>query len=147
VTESFIEQNDRERERMRALVGTLDHDALARPVNPEWTVAGVLAHIAFWDARVEFLVAKRVAGEPFTSDDDEPEDVSWINDATRPLIHAIAPRVAAELALDIAARTDAAVASLPADQMYPADPTSLINPFRSQHRGEHLDEIEASLER
>jgi hypothetical protein len=29
--------------------------------------------------------------------------------------------------------------------MYPLDPTSLINPFRCQHRGEHLDEIESAL--
>ncbi|HXF72127.1 MAG TPA: hypothetical protein VNO79_05915, partial [Actinomycetota bacterium] len=52
-------------------------------------------------------------GEPFTPSDVEPEDVDWINDATRPLIHAIPPGEAARLAVAIAEETDAAVASLP----------------------------------
>jgi hypothetical protein len=30
--------------------------------------------------------------------------------------------------------------------MYPADPDSPLNAFRSDHRGEHLDEVEAALE-
>jgi hypothetical protein len=29
--------------------------------------------------------------------------------------------------------------------MWPSDPDSPINPGRSEHRGEHLDEIEAAL--
>jgi len=142
---SFIEENDRERARMHAIVERLDEDTLRSAVNEYWTVAGVLGHIAFWDARAEALSAKFLRGEPFAEEDQEPEDVWWINDATRPLIHAIPPAEAARLSLEIAERTDALVASIPADRMYPVDPTSLINPFRSQHRGEHLDEIEASL--
>jgi hypothetical protein len=142
---SFIEENDRERARMHAIVDRLDTDTLRHPVNEFWTVAGVLGHIAFWDARVETLCQKFLRGEPFADEDDEPEDVWWINDASRPLIEAIPPGEAARLALEIAGRTDALVATIPAERMYPLDPTSLINPFRSQHRGEHLDEIEAAL--
>ncbi len=44
---SFIEENDRERERMRSLVERLTEDELRKQVNPHWTVAGVLGHIAF----------------------------------------------------------------------------------------------------
>jgi hypothetical protein len=142
---SFIEENDRERARMSAIVERLDEETLRLPVNEYWTVAGVLGHIAFWDARIEALCAKFLRGERFAEEDDEPGDVWWINDASRPLIHAIPPTDAARLALEIAERTDAVVASIPADRMYPLDPTSLINPFRSQHRGEHLDEIESAL--
>ncbi len=41
------------------------------------------------------LADKLERGVPFSPSDAEPEDVDWINDATRPLIHAIAPREAA----------------------------------------------------
>jgi hypothetical protein len=145
---SYVEQNTRERERLRALVERLSDEELRAPVNESWTVAGVLGHIAFWDGRALFLTNKLVRGEPFTPSDEEPEDVDWINDANRPLIHAIPPREAAELALRVAEETDARVASLPRElvaKAWPEDPESPLNLVRADHRGEHLDEIEASL--
>jgi hypothetical protein len=84
-------------------------------------------------------------GVPFSASDAEPEDVDWINDATRPLIHAIPPLEAARLALRIAEETDARVASLPVDGLWSHDPDSPINPLRASHRGEHLDDVEAAL--
>jgi hypothetical protein len=114
-------------------------------VNEYWTVAGVLGHIAFWDARILSLADKLARGEPFSSSDTEPEDVDWINDASRPLIHAIAPLEAARLALQIAEDTDARVATLPPDRLFPRDPSSPLYAVRASHRGEHLDEIEAAL--
>lgn len=145
MTADYVEPNTRERERMRALTRRLSDGDLARPVNASWTVAGVLGHIAFWDARVLALTDKLDRGAAFTASDDEPEDVDWINDASRPLIHAVEPRRLAELALQIAEQVDARVAALPPSKMWPVDPDSPINPQRSGHRGEHLDEIEAAL--
>src|SRR5512134_1159442 len=101
----YVAANLRERERMRALVEGLDDDQLAAPVNEYWTVAGVLGHIAYWDIRVLVLAEKIGRGEPWASGDAEPEG-DWLNDSTRPLIHAIAPREAARLALRIAEETD-----------------------------------------
>ena len=141
----YVEPNDRERERLRALVERLSDEELGRAVNPHWTVAGVLGHIAFWDARQLYLGGKLQRGEPFSPDDDEPEDVDWINDSTRPLIEAIPPRDAAELTLRLATETDALVASLPPERMWPLDEASPVNPLRAGHRGEHLDDIEAAL--
>ena len=144
----YVERNRTELVRLRGLVTRLTDDELARPVNESWTVAGVLGHIAFWDGRALFLVEKLMRGEPFTSSDEEPEDVDWINDATRPLIHAIPPRRAAELALNIAETTDERLASLDSELLrktWPSDPNSPVNAIRADHRGEHLDEIEASL--
>jgi hypothetical protein len=141
---SYIDENTRERERLRALVEGLDDDALIASVNEYWTVAGVLGHIAFWDIRVLLLADKVDRGEPFTAVDAEPEG-DWLNDATRPLIHAIAPKEAAQLALRIAEQTDARVAELPFDRLYPRDPDSPLNAVRAEHRGEHLDEVEAAL--
>ena len=141
---SYIDANTRERERLRALVDGLEDDALTAQVNEYWTVAGVLGHIAYWDIRVLVLAEKIDRGEPWSPGDAEPEG-DWLNDTTRPLIHAIAPREAAQLALRIAEQTDALVAALPLNRMWPGDPDSPINASRWEHRAEHLDEIEAAL--
>lgn len=141
----YVEHNTRERDRLRSLVMRLSEDELRSPVNEHWTVAGMMGHIAFWDARAMVLADKLERGVPFSPSDAEPEDVDWINDATRPLIHSIAPREAAQLALRLAEETDRRVASLPPARLWPDDPTSPLNPLRASHRAEHLDEIEAAL--
>ena len=142
----YIEENTRERERLRALVERLDEVQLRIPVNEYWTVAAVFGHIAFWDARMLALADKLDRGEPFSSSDTEPEDVDWINDASRPLIHAVPPLELARLALQIAEETDARMETLPVDRLWPRDPDSPLYAVRASHRGEHLDEVEAALE-
>ena len=141
---SYIAANTRERERLRALVEKLRDDELTAPVNEYWTVAGVLGHIAYWDIRVLVLAEKIDRGEPWVPADAEP-DSDWLNDTTRVLIHAIAPREAAQLAMRIAEETDARVAKLPLERMAPRDPDSPIYPGRGEHRAQHLNEIEAAL--
>ncbi|HSS92398.1 MAG TPA: hypothetical protein VLR46_00250 [Candidatus Dormibacteraeota bacterium] len=42
-----------------------------------------IGHIASWDARDLALADKLEHGVPFSPSDAEPEDVDWINDATR----------------------------------------------------------------
>ncbi|MGZ8602615.1 MAG: DinB family protein [Actinomycetota bacterium] len=144
---SYIEENARELERMRSLVDALSEDELRAPVNEYWTVAGVLGHIAFWDARILALSDKLDRGVPFTASDADPEDVDWINDASRALIHAVPPGELARLALQIAEETDARVATLPLDRLWPQDPDSPLYAVRASHRGEHLDDIDAALDR
>jgi DinB family protein len=145
---SFVAENRRELERMRKIVERLHDSQLQSAANDEWTVAGVLGHIAFWDERARRLAERLHSGGKFSPADEEPEDVDWINDAARPLIHAIPPRVLAELALRIAEETDSTVERL-SDQalpkLWPADPHSPLNPVRAGHRGEHLDQIEKAL--
>ena len=130
---------------MRALVSRLSDRQLGAMVNEYWTVAGVLGHIAFWDGRALYLAGKLQRRAPFTASENEPEDVDWINDSSRPLIHAIAPRALAELAVSIAEETDALVASLPDELLAGLDETSPLNPVRANHRADHLDEIEAAI--
>jgi uncharacterized damage-inducible protein DinB len=141
---SYVAANTRQRERLRALLEGLDDAALSAPVNEYWTVAGVLGHMAYWDLRFLTLADKIDRGEPWAAGDAEP-DGDWLNDSMRPLIHAIAPREAAALALRTAEQTDTRAAELPLDRLWPDDPGSPINPARGEHRGEHLDEIEAAL--
>jgi hypothetical protein len=145
---TYVTDNRRELERMRAIVERLDDEDLGQPVNASWTVAGVLGHIAFWDGRALALIEKLVSGVPFSPSDEEPEDVDWINDASRPLIHAIPAGAAARLALQIAEETDRRVASLApevAARAWPLHPESPLNLSRADHRCEHLDEVEAAL--
>lgn len=137
--------NGRELARMRSLVSRLSDRQLGAMVNEYWSAAGVLGHIAFWDGRALYLAGKLRRRESLTASENEPEDVDWINDSSRPLIHAIAPRALAELAVSIAEETDEVVASLPDELLAGLDETSPLNPVRADHRGEHLDEIEAAI--
>ena len=137
--------NARELVRMRAVVSRLSDRQLGAMVNEYWSVAGVLGHIAFWDGRALHLAGKLERGEPVRASENEPEDVDCINDSSRPLIHAIPPRALAELAVSIAEQTDELVASLPDETLAGLDETSPLNPVRANHRGEHLDEIEAAI--
>jgi hypothetical protein len=142
---SFLDENARSLQRLRSLVTRVsDHD-LTTMVNEYWNVAGVLGHMAFWDGRALFMAGKLARGEPFTTSDDEPEDVDWINDSTRPLVHAIPPRALADLALSIAEETDSAIASLPEATIAGIGEQNPLNPVRANHREEHLREIEAAL--
>jgi hypothetical protein len=147
VDRPYVARNTAQRERLRRLVERLTDDDLRRQVNEHWTVAGVLGHIAFWDLRSLWLADKIERGVAFTPSDVEPDDVTWINDSTRLLIHAIAPRAAADLALKIAEEIDRRVASISPTKTWPLDPNSLLNPVRAEHRGEHLDQIENALGR
>jgi Mycothiol maleylpyruvate isomerase N-terminal domain len=149
-TSPYVEENARELQRMRSIVESLAGEELQLPVNDSWTVAGVLGHIAFWDGRALALADKLTRGGSFAASDDEPEDVDWINDASRPLIHAIPPAEAAALALRIAEETDDRVASLPpglAAQGWPLADSSPLNLLRASHRREHLDDIVTALHR
>jgi hypothetical protein len=55
---TFITQNDAERGRLQSLVARLSDADLVRPMPAGWTVAGVLAHLAFWDQRILDLLER-----------------------------------------------------------------------------------------
>lgn len=141
----YPEKNAQELARMRALIGRLSDDDLRRQANAEWTIAATLLHIAYWDARALWLADKIRRGEPFTKAEEEPDPPTWVNDTVRPFLHAVPPREAAALAVRMAEQCDGVIASLAPDTVWPNDQTSLLNAFRSEHRREHLDEIEATL--
>lgn len=143
---SYIAENNAERERLRALVERLSDEELSRPMAAGWTVAGVLAHMAFWDARALYFMDKWKSGIAPSAADYEPEDIDWVNDAAKPLCLALPPRTAAQLALQLAEETDQRVEAL-SDEML-AQIVAIGQPFnlsRANHRKEHLDDIESYL--
>ena len=141
---AYIAENDRERRRLEALVDKLDDTSLARGLPDGWTVAAVLARLAFWDQRVVVLadLLKRGAPAPV----EHESDVDWINDAAKPAQLALAPRRAATLAVETARAADQVVASL-SDELIAKNVAAgtPINLVRAQHRRQHLDEIERVL--
>src|SRR4051794_36605243 len=103
---SYLAENDAERERLRALIARLSDEELGRPMPAGWTVASVLAHAGFWDARALALMDKWAGGGTPSEADQEPEDIDWANDTTKFLFLALPPRDAANLTLRLAEETD-----------------------------------------
>jgi len=143
---SYIAENDRERRRLETLVGKLDDAALSRPMPAGWTVAGVLAHLAFWDQRIVTFIDFMKRGVKVPHEDSI--DVEWINEAVKPTQLALPPRRAATLAVETARAIDQAVATL-SDELLAKNAAAggPINVRRAEHRREHLDEIEQALAR
>ena len=143
---TYIARNDAERARLRALVARLSDADLARPMPGGWTVAAVLAHLAFWDQRIMVLLERWEQSPSAVPRVINEADVDWVNDAAKPHFLAMPPRRAAELAVAIAEAVDAKVAALPDDLLarneVAGKPLSMT---RSVHREEHLDEIERAL--
>jgi hypothetical protein len=144
---SYVAENEAQLARMRDLVESMSDAELAEPMEAGWTVAGVLAHLAFWDQRVVTLVDRWGADGKGTPPDSpgsyDEEAVDWINDAAKPMALALPPRIAAQVAVDAAAAADSRVAALSDELLAENGRTGLyINPLRADHRQAHLDEIE-----
>jgi hypothetical protein len=141
---SYVAENQAQLARLRTLADTLSDQELAEPMPAGWTVAGVLAHLAYWDQRIVVLMDRWGAdgrGTPPPANDGA--SVDWINDAGKPLCLALPPRVAARLAVAAAEAADQRVArasdALLAANVAAGSPLSIL---RAEHRREHLDEIE-----
>lgn len=147
VDRTFITENNTECARLRALVTRLNDADLARPMPAGWTIAAILAHLAFWDQRALLLLEQwEQSGLLAVPGGLIDTDVHWINDAAKPMFLALAPRAAADLAVAIAEAVDRKAAALADDfvakSTAPGTPVRLL---RAEHRREHLDEIEAGL--
>jgi len=138
---SFVERNRLSTERIRRLAARLSDDEMQTPVGEHWTVAIVLAHLAFWDRRVMYVLDKTEQdGKLFI-----PEIDIFVNDLSLPLWAAIPPRAAARIAIETAETLDRRLEAFP--------PTLLEEIYtfnkrwveRSLHRGEHLDQADAAL--
>jgi|SRR5579884_1785273 len=142
----IIAGNDAARERLRAVVGGLSDEDLARPLGDGWTVAAALAHLAFWDRRTLGLLAHWRQQRTGDLARLSPTDVDMLNDALCAEWLALPPREAALLALDAAAAVDRALATLPPAELDAlASPEIPIRLDRAHHRNAHLDEIEQAL--
>lgn len=140
VDTSFIERNRASTRRIREMTRLSDAEMQTR-VGEHWTVSIVLAHLAFWDRRVLYVLDR--------TEQDGTLVVSQldivINDLSLPLWAAIPPREAARIAVETAEALDQRLETFP--------PVLLEEIFtynkrwvdRSLHRNEHLNEADAAL--
>ena len=138
----FVAKNAHERERMRLLVERLTDEELSLPMYAGWTIAAALGHLAYWDQRSLMLMRK------WARDVVEPSsiDIDVTNDSLLPLLLAIPPRAAAELAVSAAEAVDRELEEASLELVTAIE--SLGEEFRlyrSIHRKLHLDEIEETL--
>jgi hypothetical protein len=130
------------REKMRKLIESMSDKELALPTVAGWTIASTLAHIAFWDNRILYLLKhwKENAIEP------SPYDVDAINEAQKPFLLALSPRVAANLALQAAEAIDSEIEKTPDELVEKIIAAKVQFKFeRNGHREYHLKEIEEAL--
>jgi hypothetical protein len=138
---SFVEQNRASTERIRALAARLSDEELQHRVGEHWTVAITLAHIAFWDRRVMYVL-------DMTQRDAKlfiPEIDIFVNDLSLPFWAAIPPREAARIAIETAEALDKRLEAYPAALLEEIHAYNKRWVERALHRGAHLDEAEAAL--
>ena len=138
---SFVERNRASTNRIRALVARLSDEELQHPVGEHWTVAIALAHLAFWDRRVMYVLDN-------TERDSKlfiPEIDIFVNDLSLPLWAAIPPREAARIAIETAEVLDKRLEDFPPALLEEIHAYTERWVVRALHRGEHLDEVDAAL--
>jgi hypothetical protein len=142
VDRSYVELNRASTNRIRTLAARLTDEELQQRGGEHWTVAMALAHLAFWDRRVMYVLdGTERDGKLFV-----PEEIDIVvNDLSLPLWGAIPPRAAARIAIETAEALDARLATFPPElleQVYAYNRRWVI---RALHRNDHLDEIDAAL--
>jgi hypothetical protein len=139
---SFVELNRASTERIRAMAARLSDRELLTPIGHDWTAAIVMAHLAFWDRRVLYVLDMTERdGKLFI-----PEIDIFVNDLSLPLWAAIPPRAAATIATESAETLDERLATFPEQllaEIYRYNKRWVV---RALHRDEHLDEVDATLE-
>jgi hypothetical protein len=142
----YSEQNAQSRQRLQELTSRLSDSDLTRSTDYGWTVAALLAHLAFWDQRM-IVILKRWKEEGF---DPSPIDTMAVNDALKVICHALDPRTAIGLNLSSAEAVDAEMETLTPEfvkqiEEHAAATETQFRMNRSLHRDGHLNDIEALL--
>ena len=137
---TFIERNRASRERIRATAALSDAQLQTR-VGEHWTVAIVLAHLAFWDRRVMYVLEMTERDQKLFI----PEIDIFVNDLSLPLWAAIPPKEAGRIAVETAGEVDRRLESYPENLLEEIYAYNRRWVERWLHRGQHLDEADAAL--
>jgi hypothetical protein len=142
VSSAFAESNRSQTERLRKLVRRLDAARLAVRLPNGWTVAGALAHVAFWDRQRLCLMQRWAAGD-FRSG---AYDGDVFNAALQPLLEMIPAERAAAAAVQAAEEVDAFLLEVSSEVVEAAlARPDAPNLDRGSHREGHLDRVEQAL--
>jgi hypothetical protein len=137
----LVEATTRGLRRMQALVTSLSDDSLHRALSSRWTVAGTLAHLAFWDHWVEVRWNHFSRTNSFHNLPDDITDL--VNEAAMAEWHALPPREAVRLCLDAAVSVTRRIERLSSQHIGAAVETGrLAMVDRTLNWYPHLDEID-----
>ena len=143
MTSDVNARNRTSRERLVAVVARLGDRNV--PIEGGWTAAGLLGHLAFWDGFALARLDKHLReGAPLEVGSEKIAD--HINAAAMPQWLDAPTAVAGRRAIAAATAIEASVAGLPAevlDQVKALGKSFIVD--RSEHRKEHLDQIERAL--
>ncbi|HMV95022.1 MAG TPA: hypothetical protein PLI15_08600 [Anaerolineales bacterium] len=138
---NYTQLNRASTERIKQLAASLSDEEMQTRVGEHWTVSIALAHLAWWDRRVMYVLDMTVKnGKLFV-----PEIDIIVNDLSLPLWAAIPPREAARIAIESSADLDAQLEAFPQDlleEIYNYNKRWVV---RALHRNEHLNEVDAAL--
>ena len=140
VDRGFVERNRAATDRIRSLAGLSEAELQTR-VGEHWTVAVLLAHLAFWDRRVLFVLERtEQEGKLF----EHKADI-YVNDYVLPLLQAIPPKEAVRVAIEAAEAVDQRLESYPPELLEAVFAHNQRMVERSLHRNDHLNEADAAL--
>jgi len=130
-------------ERIKKLASSLTDEEMQTRVGEHWTVSIALAHLAFWDRRVIYLLDETVKGGKLFAHEIDVV----VNDISLPLWAAIPPREAARIAVETSEELDQRLEEYPQDLLEEIFNYNKRWVVRALHRNEHLDEVDAALKR
>ncbi len=140
---SYNQLNHASTERIKKLAASLTDDEMQTRVGEHWTVSIALAHLAWWDRRVMYVLDMTAKdGKLFV-----PEIDIFVNDLSLPLWAAIPAREAARIAIETSEDLDQRLEVYPQnllEEIYNYNKRWVV---RALHRNEHLDEVDAALKR
>ncbi len=138
----FVEKNKASTERLRKLVARLKPTDMGRRVGADWTVSVALAHLAFWDRRVQFTLDRtQKAGKLSPLEID-----TTVNDLLLPTWELVPGAEAARLAVETAQALDEQLAAFPPALLEQLNEYNARWVNRGLHRNEHLDEVDRALQ-
>ena len=138
---TYIEQNRASTERIRTLIARLSDDEMQTKVGEHWTVSIALAHLAWWDRRVMYVLdMTEKDGKLFV-----PEIDIFVNDLSLPLWAVIPSRDAARICIETSETLDKRLEEYSPElleEIYNYNKRLVV---RALHRNEHLNEVDAGL--
>ena len=142
---SFIQRNAATRQKLHDLVENLDAETLTRPMDEDWTIAAVMAHLAFWD-EWNFVRWRKYRETGEIAAVSSMAAIDMINESALPAQRALDPHQAVALALETAEAGDRYIEDLPDDLIaFALSDNRNIYVDRSIHRDQHIPDIERVL--
>ncbi len=143
IESNYNQLNRASTERIKKLAASLTDEEMQTRVGEHWTVAIALAHLAWWDRRVMYVLDMTAKNSRLFI----PEIDIFVNDLSLPLWAVIPPREAARIAIETSEDLDKRLEVYPQNLLEEIHSHNKRWVVRALHRDEHLDEVDAALKK